>query len=179
MTQASEFKREQRGVALAMAAALAVTITSLGIVMTNSMPLSAPFDVRLQSALRADLFVLLWLMAAIGNVARLRFFSQSDIAGSGVGSGTEPVRIANAILQNTLEQVFLAIGAHLIVTSIIPWSIPLVHTLVGLFVIGRLLFWLGYRHGAKGRAFGFALSFYPTALTLIGSATALLIGSVP
>ena len=34
--------------------------------------------------------------------------------------------------------------------------------LVGLFCVGRASFWLGYRHGAAARAFGFALTFYPS-----------------
>ncbi len=40
-------------------------------------------------------------------------------------------------------------------------------TLVILFGLGPLLFWLGYASGAAGRAFGFALTFYPTAFSLI------------
>jgi hypothetical protein len=34
--------------------------------------------------------------------------------------------------------------------------------LLTLFCIGRLTFWLGYRHGAPWRAFGCATTFYPT-----------------
>lgn len=33
-----------------------------------------------------------------------------------------------------------------------------------LFVIGRITFAVGYAGGAVARAFGFALTFYPTAL---------------
>ncbi|MGJ5130875.1 hypothetical protein [Bradyrhizobium oligotrophicum] len=40
-------------------------------------------------------------------------------------------------------------------------------TLVILFGLGRLLFWLGYASGGAGRAFGFAFTFYPTAFSLI------------
>ncbi|WP_315753874.1 MULTISPECIES: hypothetical protein [unclassified Bradyrhizobium] len=40
-------------------------------------------------------------------------------------------------------------------------------TLVILFGLGRLLFWLDYARGAAGRAFGVALTFYPTAFSLI------------
>jgi hypothetical protein len=34
--------------------------------------------------------------------------------------------------------------------------------LVGLFLLGRVLFIGGYRKGAGGRALGFGLTFYPT-----------------
>jgi hypothetical protein len=37
-----------------------------------------------------------------------------------------------------------------------------------LFLIGRILFFLGYAEGAASRAFGFALTFYPTLMLLVG-----------
>ena len=36
-----------------------------------------------------------------------------------------------------------------------------------LFVIGRVLFWRGYAHGAPARALGFALTFYPSVVMLV------------
>jgi hypothetical protein len=36
--------------------------------------------------------------------------------------------------------------------------------LAALFSLGRLAFWIGYRHGAPWRAFGFAVTFYPTVV---------------
>jgi uncharacterized membrane protein YecN with MAPEG domain len=50
----------------------------------------------------------------------------------------------------------------------------LVPLLGGLFCGGRVLFWIGYRHGAVGRAFGFALTFYPSVGALLLSAYLLL-----
>jgi hypothetical protein len=37
----------------------------------------------------------------------------------------------------------------------------------GLFSAGRLLFWMGYQHGAPRRALGFGLTFYPTIAALL------------
>jgi uncharacterized membrane protein YecN with MAPEG domain len=66
----------------------------------------------------------------------------------------------------------LAVGAHLIVVATFGTSTAIVAALAGLFAVGRLLFWIGYRYGAKWRAFGFALTFYPSVLALAASGIA-------
>lgn len=170
MTAPRAFRSEQRRVALGMAGALLTTVCVLGMAAwTDRAAPPAPFVHRLQFALRADLFVVIWLAAAIGNVARLRFFSEHDIAASSAGTESRAVRIAGAVLQNTLEQVGLAICTHLIVVATFDASDTLVAALVCLFATGRMLFWWGYRHGAAGRAFGFALTFYPSILALVAA----------
>ena len=116
---------------------------------------------------RADVFVLCWLAATIGNVARLRFFSADDIAGSDSGAASAKVGRARAILQNTLEQVVLAVPVHIALAVLVASSAPLIVALAALFAIGRLLFWIGYAKGAEARAFGFALTFYPSLGGLI------------
>ena len=168
------FRKEQRAVALAMGGALltAIIVLSMAALADHAV---ATFASRLQFAIHADLFVIVWLAAAIANVARLRFFSEQDIAGSSAEEASGRVRMASAILQNTSEQVGLAVATHLIVASTFSRSNVLVAALVCLFAIGRLLFWGGYRYGAKGRAFGFALTFYPSVLALMASATATLL----
>lgn len=169
------FRREQRGVAVGMAAALIVTSAALGAAwaLDQAQP---PRDLadRLRLALRADILVAACLAAAIANIARMRFFSERDIAGSGDGEGSAAVRQARAVLQNTLEQAVLAVLAHLAVAASFPrcgWTIT---ALVALFVAGRLLFWRGYRHGARHRALGFGLSFYPSIAALLGAGMAVL-----
>jgi uncharacterized membrane protein YecN with MAPEG domain len=167
------FKAEQRGVAIAMASALFLTIVVLGLVAFATHGGSTPpFPQRLQDALRIDLIVILWVAAGIANVARLRFFSQQDIAGSGGNNASAQVRVANAILENSFEQAVLAIVTHLIVAATFAASTPLIAALASLFAVGRLLFWRGYKRGASGRAFGFALTFYPSIVALIASALA-------
>lgn len=155
------FADEQRRVALSMAAAVVVTILTFVVALSLDRNAAAlPFAGRLQTVLRADVFVVAWLAAAIGNVARLRFFSPDDIAGSGAGEGTQRVRRAVAILQNTAEQTILAVFAHVSLAATLTHITALSVALAGLFVIGRLAFWAGYARGAAGRAFGFALTFY-------------------
>lgn len=159
------FHREQRRVAAAMGAALltAMALLSLAFACAGA---EQPFIDRLQTTLRADLFVLLCLAVAIGDVARRRFLSPQDLAGAATTEASPDVAAARAILQNTLEQSVLAIGAHLALTAAFGGSRLPVAVLVGLFVAGRVLFNAGYRHGASARAFGFALTFYPSVLAL-------------
>jgi hypothetical protein len=64
----------------------------------------------------------------------------------------------------------------MIVVAAFVRSNAVIAALVCLFAAGRLLFWAGYRRGAKGRAFGFALTFYPSALALLASTIAALAG---
>ena len=174
MMAPSDFKQEQKGVAVAMGAAFVVTIVVIALVVfTDRIAASTPFVARLQFAIRADVFVVAWLAATIGNVARLRFFSERDISGSGVETQSNEVRISRAILENTSEQVGLAVVAHLGVAAVFAHANTLVAALVGLFAIGRLLFWAGYKAGGKGRAFGFALTFYPSVLALLLSVIAI------
>lgn len=171
------FKQEQRGVALAMVGALVMAIVVLGIaVVQDRAGAPPPFIDRVQFAIRTDAFVIVWLAAAIANVARLRFSSVHDIAGSGDEGGSAKVRMAGAILQNTVEQAGLAVATHLIVAASFDRTNTLIAALVCLFAIGRLLFWIGYRHGAKARAFGFALTFYPSVMALVAAATEILFG---
>ena len=167
MAASNNFRREQRRVAIRMAAALCVTILVTAGCMYLSVPASRPMPDRLIAVARADLFVLFWLVATIGNVARLRFFSANDIAGSASAKGTADISRANAVLQNTLEQVALAIPIHVALAVLVESSVPLIIALATLFAIGRFLFWIGYANGPRSRAFGFALTFYPSVAGLV------------
>ena len=75
--------------------------------------------------------------------------------------------MANAILQNTLQQVAVAIPVHVALAALIVSSMPLIVALTAFFALGRVLFWVGYANGAKARALGFALTFYPSLVGLI------------
>ena len=64
---------------------------------------------------------------------------------------------------NTVEQFILFVvglaGIALYAPVTEAHSIPI---LTSLFLLGRLLFWVGYHHNPYLRAFGFGLTFYPT-----------------
>ncbi|QJU60047.1 hypothetical protein HL653_21985 [Sphingomonas sp. AP4-R1] len=96
MAASIDFEREQRGVAIRMAAALCVTIFAAAARLHWGASTPRPLSDRLMITAGADMVVVGWLAAAIGNVARLRFFSVTDIAGSGSATATTEVSRANA-----------------------------------------------------------------------------------
>ena len=175
--QDAAFRLTQRRVALRMALAVAITtIAFLAAAHVDTHRALQPVAPRLATSLRIDILTMLWLAATVGNVARLRFFSPQDIAGSSGGEPGAAVRAASAILQNTLEQAVLAIVAHLALAATLPAPTTLLMTLTGLFCVGRALFWLGYRRGAAARALGFALTFYPSVAALLVAAVTIALG---
>ncbi|WP_246387433.1 MAPEG family protein [Gluconacetobacter sacchari] len=116
-----------------------------------------------------DSFCFLCLLAAIARVATARFFSPQDIDGSGLTAPTREVSIDRAVLQNTLEQVILAVGSYFSLIATRKENLDIIPALVFLFVVGRVLFWVGYSKGASHRACGFGLTFYPTVFSILFS----------
>ena len=161
---------EQRRVLRGMTLSLLVTVLVLGLgsfLAWPLMPVLPHLEDRLAFTLRCDLFIVAWLAAAIAAVARGRFFSEADIRGSGFGSPGPRIAVAAAVLQNTFEQVVLALTLHLALASLLRGrEMVLIPLLVALFCGGRLAFWIGYRRGAGSRALGFGLTFYPSVLAL-------------
>lgn len=170
--------RTQQGVLRNMLAALAVSLAALAAAIWWQpawlTPLAA-LPQRLLFTLQWDAALPLCLALAIGSLARHRFFAPADIDGSGLAPGTDRARVLQSVLQNTLEQTVLAVLAHLVWTAAMPRAwLAAIPAAVALFVVGRALFAFGYSRGAAARAFGFALTFYPTVLlTLVAVATLL------
>jgi hypothetical protein len=158
--------KAQRGVATGMGAAVifsAIILILAWVFKPWSVPdFSGPAG-RIGYVLQAAIVPCLWLLVSVGNVARERFFSPADINGSGLSEASARIRVGAAVLQNTLEQSVLAVGALLSLAATASDAVlVLVWPLVILFSIGRLTFWAGYAHGAPARAFGFGTTFYPT-----------------
>lgn len=167
----------QRGVLRNMIAAGAVSVVLLAAAIVWSpdflVPL-APLQARFAMTLQWDAGVFACLVAAVGNLARHRFFTPADIDGSGLTAGTDRARMLQAVLQNTLEQAVIAGFAHMLWAATMPsgW-LAAIPAAVLLFVVGRLCFAIGYSGGAAARAFGFALTFYPTVFLIIGAVAAI------
>ena len=162
---------KQRGVLKGMSIGAATSLIAIigAIVMEPAVlaPDATAAD-RLAFALCADTFIALWLGISIGLLARHRFFTPEDIDGGGLTRGSETANVMQATLQNTLEQTVLAVLVHLAWATLMPVSwIVAIPAAVILFVSGRVLFVRGYRGGASSRAFGFALTFYPSVLMLV------------
>ena len=108
------------------------------------------------------------LMICVARLAKHRFFTPEDIDGSALTSGTERARFLQALLQNTLEQACIAVPIYVATSFVVPARLlGVVPAAAVLFVIGRALFFAGYAQGASSRAYGFALTFYPTVLMLL------------
>ena len=133
---------------------------------------------KLAFVLKSDLPIAIWLGISVGMLARHRFFTPEDIDGGGLSSGTETARILQANLQNTLEQSVLAVLAHSMwIVSLPPESALTIWVAVVFFVVGRVMFLVGYRKGAPARAVGFALTFYPSMLLLAISLIWMVVGA--
>ncbi|HEY6655248.1 MAG TPA: MAPEG family protein [Methyloceanibacter sp.] len=78
------------------------------------------------------------------------------------------VDINNRFILNTFEQFTAYFVANAGLAMYCPpeeaRSLPL---LTMLFVMGRILFWIGYHRNPYLRAFGFGITFYPTVLAFV------------
>lgn len=159
---------EQRTVAQGMAGAVAFAIAV--VVAAGWLGAPAPdapsAGDRLAFALRCDAWAALAFLAGIAVIASQRFFT-AQIDGS-LPARTRTLEVHRAYLQNTTEQLLLLLVAHLAHAAIGPasrlWVLPV---LVGIFLVARAAFWIGYLVHPPARAFGFAATFYPTAALLL------------
>jgi hypothetical protein len=162
---------KQRGVLKGIIVGATITVAVIvGSILVGPMLLSpeASVEDRIAFALRADVFIALWLGISVGFLARHRFLTPEDIDGGGLAPGTETASILQATLQNTLEQTVLAVLVHLTWAILMPVSwMSAIPAAVVLFLCGRVLFVRGYRGGAPSRAVGFTLTFCPSVLMLI------------
>ena len=119
---------------------------------------------RLAYALKWEVVAALCLLAGVAKIANRRFFIPEAID----GAPTPSIEIDRRYIQNTLEQLILAMVAHLaLVTIVAPESIRVIAVLVTLFVIGRVTFWIGYHYSGPARAFGSGTTFYPTVAVYV------------
>jgi hypothetical protein len=168
----------QRRVAAGMAGGLATTsivfLLSAFLHPANAEP--ASLNAHLAVVAAAILAPTLSLTISIARLAKHRFFNAQDIDGSALTQGTDQARLLQALLQNTLEQTAIAVPVYLCWGVVAPQAmLAIVPAAAVLFLVGRLLFFIGYAGGAASRAFGFALTFYPTVALLMGCAWFLLL----
>ena len=162
--------RTQKGVLFGI---LAGAVTTLIIFLAPLYwPSSASPDVNMgepfQIWMTLNLMIVIWLLIAIGRLARHRYFDLNDINSSAKSVDSERARILQSILQNTLEQTVLAViayGACLLLAPV-SWHITPILCAI-LFSTGRLFFFIGFKSGAAARSFGFTLTFFPSALLIV------------
>lgn len=125
---------------------------------------------RMAFVLRADLFLIVWVILGIGLVSRGRRRSAADINGAAYAPPSPAIAIHVAFLQNTLEQTIAAVFVHLALSTLIagPW-LALIPVAVFLFSVGRITFLRGYPQGAGARAFGMVTTALPTIIGLVAA----------
>ncbi len=129
-----------------------------------------PFSsVKPVDALITSIFInTLFLIFSIARLAKHRFFTPEDMDGNGLTKGTDKVNLLQSLLQNTLEQLVIAIPVYLAWFILMPPQFCSVIMLCSIaFGMGRILFFIGYKNGAPSRALGFTLTFYPTVCMAI------------
>lgn len=124
-----------------------------------SLPLADALPERLAFALRWELLGVATLLAMIAFIAGARPLWAQTIGGAPDAQQLERhVRVQ----RNTLEQLVVMMGAHLALATLLPPDqLGLLPTLVALFVVSRVLYWVGYVRDPMLRTFGFVATFYP------------------
>ena len=123
-----------------------------------------PIADRLAFAARWAVFPALTLAAGVLAVANGRF--RSAAIDPLVCEATPAMRVHQRYLQNTLEQFALHVVA-LFAIAADGSAMRLLPGLAACFVLGRALFWLGYRRDPMKRGPGFSLTMQPTVLALL------------
>ncbi|NEV65116.1 MAPEG family protein [Thiorhodococcus minor] len=150
---------------------IAISIVVAGILWNPfSYALSLTDAERLTVAFKSALLPLLFLVISVARLAKHRFFTPEDIdGGAGFASDSERALVLQTLLQNTLEQFCIAVVVYAAWAVVMPSTWLSVVPLAALaFAVGRILFFGGYAKGAPSRALGFALTFYPSVLMLLG-----------
>lgn len=166
---------KQKGVVRGVVPAQLLTISGLAVAIYTAPAMLLP--VTPLANLKWDVLLALCLLGNIGKIANHRFATPEDIDGGGLTTGSAQIKIYQATLQNTLEQVALAALTHLLWALSMPqsWQGAIVWASIS-FAVGRVFFWRGYASGAPGRAFGFGMTFYPTLWMLVMITLRLLAG---
>lgn len=164
------FRATQRGVLTGMVSGLIVSVVV--ILAAAQLPLAHPASDSLQDRLACYLpwlaLMAVPLVIGVSYLANYRFFHR-DTIGGGNETADPAFHNGRAYLQNTLEQTVLAVMAQLALVVRLPidW-LDVIPALVFWFVIARIVFRLTYAHGAAARSFGFAATYYPSTLALLG-----------
>ena len=165
---------KQKGVRNGIIVGMGITLLVLiGGAITN--PFSFPHNLaviyKLTLAIKAAAAPTFFLALSVAALARDRFFNPADIDGGALSThGSAKAKILQSILQNTLDESVLAIVVYLFWATVMPSELLSVISCAAiLFVLGRILFALGYAKGAPARSIGFALTFFPTVLMFVTS----------
>jgi len=180
MEQAELRKQQKKIIRNALVASVFCSVVLAGgyILLPKFIDFPTDLSSRIAFAIQADIFVFLWVVIGIRMVSRVRFYSVEDNRGSAYTIPSAKIAVPRAFLQNTLEQAFVAVGAHLALATLLSGSaLSVIPASVLLFGIGRIAFLRGYPYGAGARAFGIVTTVLPTMFGYI-AALLLVVASV-
>lgn len=165
------FRLEQKSalaqIAAANTASLAFIAGAFVLVPFDSSSLGSA-AARIALTLRWEALAALTLGFGVSRVSLFRLFSARAIDGSAPTADERGLEIGRRYLQNTLEQLVLAVIAHLaLATQLAPDAMRLIPILATWFVVARIAFFVGYHHSPTARVFGFAATWLPTLAVLI------------
>jgi hypothetical protein len=114
---------------------------------------------RIVFTLQLNLFAMLPLFVALAVVGNNRFFS--DAIDPLRHAENRRIEINGRVADNTLQQNFVfLIGTLALCTYLSSGSIKLIPALVIVFILARIIFWVGYRIDPLYRAPGMAATSY-------------------
>lgn len=143
------------------------TIALLYVVVPPLRGVETPAD-RMMVALRCAGVAALTLFAGIQAIAGERGKSEAIDPIAGAGRESRVLQIHARYTQNTLEQLVLftiVLGA--LSTYLDAGSIHLLPILTAAFILGRILFWIGYLRDPMLRSPGMAIAFMINGVSLI------------
>ena len=168
----------ERSVQLQLGVATVFTVAAFAVgymVLPGIIALPESLPERLAFALHVAAAPLAVLLVAILIVSTSRRKSPQDIHGSAFGPPSEQLAVKAAFLQNTLEQTVLLVGALLILSTLLTGDyLMLLPVAAGLFVLGRIAFYVGYQKSSMYRAFGMGVSMLPAVFGYLWIAALLL-----
>ena len=155
---------KQRGVAHRMAAAFLTAVAIFVLAAIFGGPrIAANSSVEFRLGLLAASLIApaAALFICIARLAKHRFFTPEDIDGSALTEGTSRAMLLQALLQNTLEQLALAVPVYLSCSFLFPdYFLGLVPAAAAMFFVARsVLSWLFRWSAFKG--VWFRLHFLP------------------
>jgi uncharacterized MAPEG superfamily protein len=130
-------------------------------------PLESAGD-RVAFALSWEPVAALALVLGVLRVVRGRFMSGARLDGSPPEPADVRLEVDRRYMQNTLEQLVLAVIAHLaLATRLSGDQLRLVPILATWFLVARVAFLIGYQRDPLARGFGWAATWLPTLTVLL------------
>ena len=154
-------KPEQKIVAIGAASGVAAMALSVWL-LTRILPAPAFDDgiaQRLAYTLQANIVAIVPYFVMLITVGNSRFLS--DAIDPTRGAESRSMEIDGRVADNTLQQNFVFAVATLAMSTVVPLhSLQVVWACVIVFVVARMVFWLGYRINPLYRAPGMSATGY-------------------